>query len=117
MSSFFRITCQFSRQLHAVLILIFLPGTLYNKNVGDIVSILALAFLFAVIRRIIIATGCLSYKTKGRYSYQMCAASQQLGAWLFDCLTFPDQRGAVLYVYISTCTQVPKVPQMLSQAG
>lgn len=48
-------------------------------------AILALAFLFAVIQRIIIATGCLSCKTKGRYSYQMCAASQQLGAR--GCLT------------------------------
>lgn len=82
----------------AALILIFALCTLYNKNVSDIIPALALAFLFDVIQRIIIATGCLSCKTKGRYSYQMCAASQQLGAR--GCLTFPDQRGAVLDVYI-----------------
>lgn len=55
-------------------------------------------FLSTVIQCIIITTGCLPCKTKGRYSYQMCAASQQLDAR--GCLTFPDQRGAVLDVYI-----------------
>lgn len=62
-----------------------------------------LALLSAVIRCIIITTGCLSCEAKGKCSYQMYAASQHLVrvvVWLFD---FPRAERSGSEPYISTC--------------